>query len=208
MGLFSKTTLYLRPFKIFTTTIHFVKPLQLHLEALIFAAEQPVSEKELRECLEEVFEASIDKDEFNLVLREVVERYKSEDYAFEVVEHSGGFQFLTKSSHHRVLTALLKQKTKKRLSQAALETLAIIAYRQPVTKTEAEKIRGVNCDYAVQKLLEKELIAISGRSEGPGKPLLYSTSAKFMDYLGIKSLEELPKLKDFPQAESEIGSEV
>src|SRR5262249_55130893 len=85
----------------------------------------------------------------------------------------------------------------KRLSAAALETLAIIAYKQPITKTEIESIRGVNCDYTVQKLLEKELIIISGRNEKhPGQPLLYSTSKNFMDYFGINSPDELPKIKE------------
>ena len=101
----------------------------------------------------------------------------------------------------------LRQTTKKRLSQAALETLAIIAYKQPIAKNALEQIRGVSCDYALQKLLEKELIAIAGRSEGIGKPLLYATSEKFMDYFGIKSLQDLPKLKDFKEIENTIGEE-
>jgi len=99
----------------------------------------------------------------------------------------------------------LRQTTKKRLSRAAMETLSIIAYKQPVTKSEMEKIRGVSCDYAVQKLLEKELVDIKGRSDGPGKPLLYGTSEKFMDYFGLKNLGELPKPKDFKEPDSEIG---
>jgi len=99
----------------------------------------------------------------------------------------------------------LRQTTKKRLSQAALETLSIIAYKQPVSKNELEQIRGVSCDYSIQKLLEKELIEIAGRSEAPGRPLLYRSSQKFMDYFGLKSLRDLPKTKDFKEPESEIG---
>ena len=99
----------------------------------------------------------------------------------------------------------LRQATKKRLSQAAMETMAIVAYKQPVSKSELEEIRGVSCDYAIQKLLEKELVIISGRSEGPGRPLLYGTSDKFMDYMGINSLNDLPKPKDFKEAENSIG---
>jgi segregation and condensation protein B len=87
-----------------------------------------------------------------------------------------------------------------------METLAIIAYKQPMSKTDVERIRGVNSDYTFQKLLEKELIVISGRSDAPGRPLLYSTSDKFMDYLGLKSLADLPKLKDFQMTENEIGT--
>jgi segregation and condensation protein B len=93
------------------------------------------------------------------------------------------------------------------LSQAALETLAIIAYKQPVTKTDVEQIRGVNCDYSIQKLLEKELIAIVGKSEGLGKPILYGTSNLFMDYFGINSIEELPQLKDFTNTTTTIGEQ-
>ena len=94
------------------------------------------------------------------------------------------------------------------MSQAALETLSIVAYKQPISKTEIEQIRGVSCDYAIQKLLEKELVAILGRSESPGRPLLYGTSERFMDYFGIKSLKDLPKLKDFKEVENEIGEQV
>ena len=90
-----------------------------------------------------------------------------------------------------------------------MECLAIIAYKQPVTKIEVEKIRGVNCDYTLHKLLEKELITIAGRSDAPGKPLLYGTSDKFMDYFGINSIVDLPKIKDIHKVEdNEIGTPV
>ncbi len=112
---------------------------------------------------------------------------------------------MTKGAYHNTVAVHLKQTTKRRLSQAALETLALVAYKQPVTKTDLEAIRGVNCDYALQKLLEKELVLIVGRSEGPGRPLLYATSDKFMDYLGIKTLADLPKPKDFKEVENTIG---
>jgi segregation and condensation protein B len=87
-----------------------------------------------------------------------------------------------------------------------METLSIIAYRQPITKSEMEHIRGVSCDYAIQKLLEKDLISISGKSDGPGRPVLYSTSQSFMDYFGIKSVKDLPQLKDLHIEQNEIGS--
>jgi segregation and condensation protein B len=102
---------------------------------------------------------------------------------------------------------LLKQQSQKRLSSAQLETLSIIAYKQPITKGEVEQIRGVNSDYSVQKLLEKELIEIKGKSEGVGKPLIYGTSQKFMEYFGINSLQDLPQPKDFSQNENQIGEE-
>lgn len=133
-------------------------------------------------------------------------KYEHEDFAFTIVEISGGFQFMTKNDYHDTVGTLLKQKTKKRLSKSALEALAIVAYRQPITKIEVEQIRGVNSDYSIQKLLEKELVTIVGRSEKPGRPLLYATSPKFMDYFGIQSLKDLPKVKDFKEEEvNEIG---
>jgi segregation and condensation protein B len=96
------------------------------------------------------------------------------------------YQFLTKKKYHAVISLLQLQRSKKNLSQAALETLAIIAYKQPVTKTDVEQIRGVNCDYSIQKLLEKELIAITGKSESVGKPILYGTSSLFHGLLWHK----------------------
>ncbi|MCU0336091.1 MAG: SMC-Scp complex subunit ScpB, partial [Chitinophagaceae bacterium] len=125
------------------------------------------------------------------------EKYAAEFYPFEVRESGGGWQFLTKGSYHKTVAVLNGDKFLKRLSTAALETLAIIAYKQPITKGEIESIRGVNSDYAVQKLLEKELIMITGRKEdAPGHPLVYATSRTFMDYFGINSADELPKLSD------------
>ena len=180
-------------------------PLLLHIEALIFAAEQSLTAKEIKECLEEAFESKISIGEVNESLKVLMDKYTGEDHAFELREIDAGYRFMTKPAHHRALSVLLKQRTRKRLSQAALETLAIIAYKQPVSKNDVEKIRGVNSDYSVQKLLEKELIAISGRSEQAGRPLLYSTGEKFMDYLGLKSIADLPKLKDFALPASEIG---
>jgi len=127
--------------------------------------------------------------------------------AIELVKIGNGYQFLTKKEYHAVINLLQLQRSKKKLSQAALETLAIIAYKQPVTKPDIEQIRGVNCDYSIQKLLEKELIAIVGKSEGLGKPILYGTSNLFMDYFGINSIEELPQLKDFTNNTATIGEQ-
>ena len=122
-----------------------------------------------------------------------------------MLEIAEGYQFLTKGAYHNTVGTLLKQKTRKRLSRAALETLAIVAYKQPVSKSEIEKIRGVNSDYALQKLLEKELVSIVGRSEGPGKPLLYGAGDKFMNYFGLKSIKDLPQPKEFKDPDNLIG---
>ncbi len=184
-----------------------MNPLTPHIEALIFATDQPISFEEIVQCLRETLDQQLAEEEVRHALDALMQRYAEPSFAFEIVEVAEGYQFMTKGAYHAVVAAWLKQTTRKRLSRAALETLAIIAYKQPVTKGEVEQIRGVNCDYTIQKLLEKELVAITGRSEGPGRPLLYGTSQKFMDYFGLKSLDELPKPKDFKTPENEIGQQ-
>jgi len=139
------------------------------------------------------------------VLKAIQEKYATEDYAWELRKSGGGYQFLTKPPYFNTIANLLNLKTKRKLTRSAMETLAIIAYKQPATKAELEHIRGVSCDYALQKLLDKELVIVSGRADGPGKPLLYSTSTTFMDYFGINSPEDMPTLKEFQTADQEIG---
>ncbi len=141
-------------------------------------------------------------DQVESALDAITEKYKSEFYPFQVIQSGGGWQFLTKKHYHATVSQLNGQKFLKKLSTAALETLSIIAYKQPITKGEIENIRGVNCDYAVQKLLEKELIIITGRKEdAPGQPLVYATSKNFMDYFGINSPADLPQLDDVAHQE-------
>ena len=176
-----------------------------HIEGLIFTSPNPISVKEIQECLEETFETPFPDTDIKSAINSIKDRYLESDYSFEVIAVSGGYQFMTKGAYHQTIGTLLKQTTKKQLSRAALETLSIIAYKQPVIKSEIEKIRGVSCDYAIQKLLEKELVDINGRSEGPGRPLLYGTSEKFMDYFGLESLNELPKPKDFRLPDNVVG---
>ncbi|MEO8948216.1 MAG: SMC-Scp complex subunit ScpB, partial [Mucilaginibacter sp.] len=146
-------------------------------------------------------------DEVNACLTLIQEKYKNENLAIELVNVNNGYQFLTKKNYHPVISLLQLQRSKKKLSQAALETLAIVAYKQPVTKTEVEQIRGVNCDYSIQKLLEKELIAITGKSDGVGKPILYGTSPLFMDYFGINNINELPHIKELTDNSTSIGEQ-
>lgn len=182
-----------------------MEKLAQHIEALVFATDSPVSFNDIVECLEITFETTFDPEDVQSAIDQVRERFAREDSAIELVEIAGGFQFMTKGAYHGVIATWLKQTTNKRLSRAALETLSIIAYKQPVTKSEAEAIRGVSCDYSLQKLLEKELVSIVGRSDGPGRPLLYGTSPKFMDYFGLKELRDLPQPKDFKDPDQEIG---
>src|SRR6478736_2656740 len=142
-------------------------------------------------------EERITLDQVESCIEGISEKYQSEFYPFEMKESGGGWQFLTKKDFYKTIAQLNGDKFLKRLSTAAMETLAIIAYKQPITKGEIESIRGVNSDYSIQKLLEKELIIITGRSENlPGKPLVYATSKSFMDYFGINSSEDLPKIKE------------
>ena len=171
-----------------------------NIEALIFASEKPLTSLEITELINNAFgfmEDKITLDQIEAGVQGVIEKYRSEFYPFEVRESGGGWQFLTKRDYHKTIAQLNGDKFLKRLSGAALETLAIIAYKQPITKSEIEAIRGVSSDYSIQKLLEKDLVIISGRNElMPGKPLVYNTSKSFMDYFGINSAEELPKIRE------------
>ena len=171
-----------------------------HIEALVFASDKPLPVADLVELLNNAM-AFIDdratEDQVEAAVNAIKEKYDAEFYAFGLMESGGGWQFLTKPEYHKTIAQLNGDKYLKKLSVASIETLSIIAYKQPVTKSEIELIRGVNCDYAVQKLLEKELVIISGRKEDAvGKPLLYSTSKNFMDYFGINSADDLPKIKE------------
>ncbi len=171
-----------------------------HIEALIFASDKALSAEEITELINNALgfiEDRANPDQIQAAIEGIKEKYDTEFYAFELKQSGGGWQFLTKPLYHKTVALLNGDKFLKRLSTAALETLSIIAYKQPITKSEIESIRGVNCDYAVQKLLEKDLIIISGRNEDAvGKPLIYGTSKSFMDYFGINSPSELPKINE------------
>lgn len=182
-----------------------IEALILEVEALIFASETPIQKSVIANIVFAEF-ANQEENLFNLdeALNGIVEKYQTNFYPFEVKELGGGYQFLTKNNFYNTVNKLNADKFTKKLSTAAMETLAIIAYKQPITKPEIEHIRGVNSDYSVQKLLEKELIVISGRNEEMvGKPLIYGTTKYFTDYLGIASVDALPKLKELALAEVE-----
>ena len=171
-----------------------------HIEALIFASDKALSAAEITELVNTALgfiEDRADIEQVDAAINGIKEKYDSEFYAFELKQSGGGWQFLTKPEYHKTVALINGDKFIKRLSTASLETLSIIAYKQPITKSEIESIRGVNCDYAVQKLLEKDLVIISGRNEDAvGKPLIYATSKSFMDYFGINSADELPKINE------------
>lgn len=131
--------------------------------------------------------------------------YASPDRTFQLQFTGGGYRLLTKPEYYPTLAKHFKHQSGRRLSTAALETLSVIAYRQPVSRPDVEAIRGVGCDYTISKLLERELIAIVGRDPGPGRPLLYGTSPQFMDYFGLGGLSDLPKLRELVPTDNAVG---
>ncbi len=152
-----------------------------------------------------MFGTDIPEADITGALERLKKKYESDEFAFQLNKTAGGYQFLTKPAYQASIGILLKQQSKKRLSNSAMETLSIIAYKQPISKTDVENIRGVNCDYAVQKLLDKSLVQILGKARTVGRPILYGTSPKFMEYFGINDLSELPTPKDFTGEINSIG---
>ena len=152
-----------------------------------------------------MFNADVPEEDIMGALQRLEEKYQGDDFSFQLFKAAGGYQFLTKPAYQASIGIMLKQQSKKRLSTSAMETLSIIAYKQPISKTEIENIRGVNCDYAVQKLLDKGLIEITGKAESIGRPMLYGTTVKFMEYFGINDIAELPTPKEFVAEVNTIG---
>lgn len=179
--------------------------MQNHIEALIFCSPTPIKVTDIKACLSEMFNADVPEEDIAGALQRIDEKFQAEEFSFQLFKASGGYQFLTKPAYQASIGIMLKQQSKKRLSTSAMETLSIIAYKQPISKTDIENIRGVNCDYAVQKLLDKGLIEITGKAESIGRPMLYGTTQKFMEYFGINDLIELPVPKDFVGEVNTIG---
>lgn len=184
-----------------------LEQISLHIESLIFTGNPSISFDDLKHAIEESLATTFSDEEIANQIGVLMEKYASDDFSIEIIEIAGGFRFMTKGAYHHTIGTFLRQNTHKKLSKSALESLSIIAYKQPVTKAEIEAIRGVNSDYTIQKLLEKDLVEISGRSDGPGKPLLYSTTSKFTDYFGLKNIEDLPKPKEIEPMENQIGEQ-
>ncbi|WP_156308527.1 SMC-Scp complex subunit ScpB [Sphingobacterium endophyticum] len=182
-----------------------MKDIILNIEAIIFAATEGINQKDLREVLQDALAIEISKIELAEFIGKLKAKYESDDYPFALLSINDQLQFLTKPQYHEAINQLQVHKERKKLSQSALETLAIIAYRQPITKLEVEQIRGVNCDYSIQRLLDKGMIQIAGKSNTIGKPLLYATSSEFMNHFGLTSTRDLPQLKDIVAEENSIG---
>ncbi len=177
------------------------------VEALIFASETPLRVEEIQQCIEALHHHQITRSQVLHAVEQLQTRYNhNEESAIEILQVAHGFLFYTKPAQQEIVSTLLKQRSRQRLSKAALETLAIIAYQQPVTKSQLEHLRGVSCEYALHKLLEKELIEIKGRSTEAGRPLVYATSTKFMQHFGLASIKDLPRLKELSPSAETIGS--
>lgn len=180
------------------------KNLKAALEAILFAMGESVEIKKLAEVTEET------EEKVREALQEIMEEYKNDSHGIELLELEKSYQFVTKADFYQDLIKIAKTPRKMNLSESVLETLSIVAYKQPVTKIEIETIRGVSCDYAIDKLLEYALIEELGRKDAPGRPILFGTTEQFLRSFGVKSLKELPeldtlKIEEFKQqAEQEV----
>jgi segregation and condensation protein B len=194
------------------------------LEALIFSSDEPINSESLfrvlllgsnglhmldngiTDSLENIYKTEEIENKFNFskndieaLINEINDDLESTGRAFQIVNVAGGYQFATREQFGELIQQLIKTKNKKRLSNASMECLAIIAYKQPITKPEIEQIRGVNSNEVVNSLIEKGLIEAVGRKDVLGKPLLFCTTTEFLKIFGLNSLEDLPKLKEFEE---------
>jgi segregation and condensation protein B len=173
------------------------------IEALLFAAERPLTSKEIRQMLAE----AVDEEKTGVVepfrhvreaaivaaLEELKTNYELQHHSFHLVEIAGGWRLMSRPEYAPWLKKLLDEARPYRLSQPALETLSIIALRQPISRADIAGIRGVEVDGVIKSLLERDLITITGRSDVPGKPLLYGTTQRFLEHFGLRSLDDMPK---------------
>lgn len=172
------------------------------IEALLFASEKPLNLEQIRGALD-----NLASDEVRKCIDELKVEYENNNRGVRIVEIAGGFQMITSPVYATFLKKLYKHHRAEKLSSPALETLAIIAYKQPVTKLEIESIRNVNPDGMMQGLLEKDLVRVAGRKKAPGRPKVYATTRRFLEHFGLKSLEELPRIEEFLAANAAKGSE-
>lgn len=182
------------------------------VEALIFGSDEPLSLKDIVDILkmseEPQYRIRLTEDDVLTIIRELNKEYVETKRAFRIIQTAGGFQFATLPDFAIWLGLMTKEKSKRKLSQSALETLAVIAYKQPVTKPEIEAIRGVNVDYMINALLERDLITIVGRAATPGRPLLYGTTKTFLKHFGINDLIDLPKPREIEEILNDNNFEV
>lgn len=161
------------------------------VEALLIASDVPLNPERLRECLDEGHRINLDA-----VVEALNKRYKEEKHAFLITPVGKGYQIVTDNKFEQVVRNYINRNVRARLTYAALETLAVIAYKQPISKPEIEHIRGVNCAAVLNTLLERDLISVSGRSDAAGRPLLYVTTEEFLRYFGLRSPSDLPRTRE------------
>ncbi|MCX7923296.1 MAG: SMC-Scp complex subunit ScpB [Clostridia bacterium] len=166
-----------------------IKEIEAIVEALLFAAGDVLSLDKIAEAIE------IDKKTTRLIIANMIDNYRISNRGIMLREINSGYQLCTKPNYYEYIKKLYEPRQKQGLSQAAFETLAIIAYNQPITKAKIEQIRGVNSDSAVTRLLERNLIKEAGRLDAPGKPILYESTEEFLRCFGFKSINELPSLQ-------------
>ncbi len=169
--------------------------LKFILEAILFASDRALSAKDLKEA----FDDGTTIPQIEAALAELEADYASQGRGFALKEIAGGYQILTHDRFSEYLKRFYTSREKRKLSPASLETLSVVAYKQPVTKADIEFIRGVNVDGPLKTLLEKNLIKIAGRKDVPGRPILYGTTNEFLSHFGLKSVKELPPLSEFSE---------
>ncbi len=168
--------------------------LKAAIEAVLFASGEPITSKRLLEVLE-----GAEKAEMKKALDELIESYQGSDRGLQIIEVANGYQMVTRQDCAPFVKLLETIKTSTKLSKSALEALAVIAYKQPVTRGEVEAIRGVDSSNVLRTLLERKISKIVGRGEGLGRPMLYGTTREFLQYFGLKDLSELPELRGFKE---------
>ncbi len=161
------------------------------VEALLFAVQEPISVRKICEVVE-----GVETKEIREVIQQLREEYDTHDRVFQIEEIANGYQLLSRPEYHEWISKIRKKSGESKLSQQALETLSIIAYKQPIIRAEIEAIRGVQSGQMIRTLIEKGLVKITGRDEVLGRPLLYGTTTKFLDHFGLKSIKDLPKVED------------
>jgi segregation and condensation protein B len=182
------------------------------IEALIFATDEPLTTRQIADILRNADNGGVSirirEDEILSIIRDLNSVYVSERRSFRIIQVAGGYQFATMPDYAEWLGRLVKEKARRKLTTATIETLSVIAYKQPVTKPEIEAIRGVNADYAIQKLMERGLVTIVGRAASAGRPLLYGTTSDFLKHFGLNDLSELPKPREIDEILADTGLEL
>ena len=163
------------------------------IESIIFASTEPLPADRLQECIQR---EGIDQAFIKNVIGSLNSKYENHGLSFRIFKIAGGYQFATLPQYDKWLSRLFKTKADRKLSQSSLEVLAIIAYKQPITRVEIEKIRGVNADWTLRSLMEKNLVTVVGREDVPGRPLLFGTTKQFLEHFGLNAISELPRLKE------------